>query len=88
MWDQHNEAHIARHAVTHPEVEEVLAGADTLAQTDDSHRPGRLIVWGRTISGRHLVVILDPATPDGDAYVVTARPMTDRECRNYEEARR
>ncbi len=85
MWDQHNEAHIARHSVTCLEVEEVLAGADTLAQTDDSHRPGRLVIWGRTIAGRHLVVILDPATPDGDAYVVTARPMTDRERRNYEE---
>ncbi len=73
MWDEHNEAHIAHHA-------------DTLAQTDDRHRPGRLTVWGSTVGERHLLVILDPATPDGDAYVVTARPMTDRERRNYEEA--
>ena len=74
MWDEHNEAHIAHHAVARSEVEEVLAGADTLAQTDDRHRPGRLTVWGSTVGERHLLVILDPATPDGDAYVVTARP--------------
>jgi hypothetical protein len=31
LWDEHSIAHVARHAVTPSEVEEVLAGADTLA---------------------------------------------------------
>ena len=66
---------MGRHAVTPSEVEEVLGGADTLAQTDDSHRPGRLLVWGRTIAGRYLLAVLDPPSPSGTAYVVTARPM-------------
>jgi uncharacterized DUF497 family protein len=86
LWDEHNIAHVARHAVTPSEVEEVLAGADTLAQTDDSHRPGRLLVWGRTTAGRYLLAVLDPPNPSGTAYVVTARPMTAKERTSYQEA--
>ena len=32
-----------------------------------------------TDRGRHLVIIFDTPTPANEAYVVTARPMTDRE---------
>ena len=34
--------------------------------------------------GRFLVVVFDPPTPSGLAYCVTARPMTERERRDYE----
>ena len=67
LWDEHNIAHVGRHAVTPSEVEEVLAGADTLAQTDDSHRPGRLLVWGRTTAGSYLLAVLDSPSTSGSA---------------------
>ena len=83
-----NVAHLRRHRVSPSEVEEVL-DFDTAAVAfeDDSHRAGRLIVLGRTGVGRGLLIVLDTPTADGDAYVVTARPMTQREGQIYEEAR-
>lgn len=88
VWDEHNQAHVARHAVTPSEVEEVITDSDTLATIDDTHRAGRLNVFGRTAAGRHLLIVLDRPSTSGHAYVVTARPMTDRERRSYEEASR
>jgi len=81
-----NIVHIAEHKVTVAEVHEVVFAEATLFEEDDSHRRGRLNVWGVTATGRPLVVYLDKPTATGAAYVVTARPMTDRERRNYEES--
>lgn len=86
LWDEANEGHIARHNVTPSEVEEVLSDPRSLGTPSDGHRAGRVVVWGCTAAGRPLVVFLDRPTPSGLAYVVTARPMTARELRSYEEA--
>jgi uncharacterized DUF497 family protein len=89
MWDDHNITHIARHHVTVAEVEQVIAAPGTVFQTSDTHRVGRIEAWG-VVPGtrpRHLLVILDRPTTAGDAYVVTARPMTTKERRSYERDR-
>ncbi|MHB1534878.1 MAG: BrnT family toxin [Acidimicrobiales bacterium] len=85
VWDEHNQTDVARHAVTPNEVEEVVNDPDTLATIDDTHRAGRLNVFGKTAAGRHLLIVLDHTTTSS-AYVVTARPMTSSERRAYEEA--
>jgi uncharacterized DUF497 family protein len=86
LWDEVNEAHIARHQVSRHEVVEVVFDNETILALDDTHRRGRLVAFGVTSGGRQLVVVLDEPTTAGTAYVVTARPMTPRERRDYEEA--
>jgi uncharacterized DUF497 family protein len=86
LWDDHNIAHIARHSVTVSEVEQVLSGDETIAVRNDTHRVGRIELWGITLDGRWLLVVLDPPGPRNTAYVVTARPMTTRESRQFKEA--
>lgn len=84
VWDEHNEAHIARHAVSSTEAEEVVFALGTRWIQDDIHRQGRLVALGQTEAGRWLVVVCDRPVAGGLAYVVTARPMTARERRDYE----
>lgn len=86
LWDDQNIAHVACHAVTVEEVEEVLDDDNSLVEEDNRYRKGRLIVWGRTSADRYLLVAFDRPNSNGGAYVVTARPMTPKERRAYEEA--
>lgn len=88
LWDEHNEAHIARHGVEPEEVEEVIMNPVTRWGRSDTHRPGRLIAFGRTAVGRALLVVLDAPAPGGRAYVVTARSMTSGELRDFEAGRK
>jgi len=79
-WDSWNVAHIARHAVTPDEVEEVCHGAPTFSQT----YKGCLRVIGPTRIGRMLTVILAPEGPGGVYYPVTARPASRQERRRHQ----
>ncbi len=58
---------------------EVVVSAPVL----DRQPPGRQAVFGETDAGRALVVFLDAPTADGRSYVLTARPMTRKEARDY-----
>jgi len=76
IWDPGNVAHIARHAVTPEEVEEVCHG-EPVVQVG---KRGRLLVFGPTLAGRMLTVVLDPeSAAAGVYYPVTARPTSRRE---------
>lgn len=86
LWDDHNEAHINRHGVTIAEVTSLVFGSGPMVVvTSDEHRTGRREVFGITDAGRHLLVVTEAPTAMGRAYVVTARPMTDKERRVFEE---
>jgi len=85
-WDVHNVEHIARHGVRPKEVEEVVNADQARWFTDDTVRPGRLVVLGPATTGRLLVIVLDRPTPSGVAYWVTARPMSACERQDYERA--
>ena len=74
IWHAANIAHIARHAVTKDEVEQVCAGKPITSQTYG----GRIRVIGETIDGRVLTAILAPKV-DNLYYPVTARPASRRE---------
>jgi uncharacterized DUF497 family protein len=78
--DEGAEHHIARHGVSAEEVEEVLHGVTV--QLGAPVR--RLLVLGRTLAGRYLMVVLEAVTTAGDlCMVVTARDMTESERRLY-----
>jgi uncharacterized DUF497 family protein len=61
-WDDENREHIAKHAVTPEEAEEVVRGARAPSpkQQDDE----KLVVWGATAAGRYLQVIYVLKHPD------------------------
>lgn len=85
IWDAWNVAHIACHHVTPEEVEEVCQG-DPVVQAG---RKGRSLVFGPTLTGRMLTVVLDPySSGQGVYYPVTARPINRLERAIYVSERR
>ena len=70
--------HIRRHGVTADEVRQaVLEGPYWITRgREDSY-----LIYGRTHAGRLLMIVA--LMDDGDAFIVTARDMTDREKRTY-----
>lgn len=100
LWDEANEGHIARHEVGRYEVVEVVFSAGAIFAVEDSHRSGRVLVFGITGTGRHLLVVLDEPTNDGQrlrgdrpahAHKGTPRvrggPVTDHDPQTPEQAR-
>jgi uncharacterized DUF497 family protein len=86
LWDDQNIAHIAGHAVTAPEVSEVVFGGSALLfDLDRPDRPGRIAAFGVTLAGRSLAIYLDAPTGAGATYVLTARPMTTKERQAYDQ---
>ena len=84
IWDPWNVAHIARHEVTAEEVEEVCHG-EPVVQVG---KKGRSLVFGPTLSGRMLTVVLDPESSEEEVYYpVTARPTSRRERAIYASER-
>ncbi len=84
LWDEYNEAHIARHAVTTTEVEDVVFDQATRWEVHTSHRRERLVALGPTSSGRLPFVVCEMPAATGTSVCVTARPATNREQRLYQ----
>ena len=76
-------AHIARHAVSPDEVEEVLVEEPLVLRGPDD----RYLAYGRTENGRWVFVVY-VTRPRGRVRVLTARDMTERERRLYQRKRR
>jgi uncharacterized protein len=74
IWDDFNVPHIARHDVTPQEVIELCHG-DPVVQEG---KKGRSLVFGPTLAGRLLTVVLHDEG-EGVYYPVTARPASRRE---------
>ena len=86
LWDDQNIAHVARHDVTVVEVSEVVFGGSALFfELEQPSRPGRVAAFGVTTAGRGLAVYLDTPTSQGASYVLTARPLTDKERQTYDQ---
>lgn len=80
LWDEGNEAHIARHRVTPDEVEEVCFSRRWMLRASGRKRKA---VFGQTASGRYLLVILEMWDYD-EYFVITARDMDQAERRRYQ----
>ncbi len=83
-WTEKSEDHIADHAVTPHEVEQVVNTRPRLVLRG---RDATEYLFGTTDGGRHLLVVLSEAL-DGRSYVVTAREMTDAERQAFRRKRK
>ena len=84
LWDDDNEGHIAHHAVTRTEVEEMCFGDPWVIRAKGRDKRA---LYGQTSAGRYLFVIL-AGRGSGIFYPVTARDMTQTERRRYQDQRR
>ena len=80
VWDEWNVAHIAKHGVTRPEVEQIFSNDHAIRQTYGN----RLLVLGVTEQERVLAVILHPKA-ENLYYVVSARSANRQERRDYQQ---
>ena len=80
-WDEANLQHIARHAVTREEIEEVFRGPMIFLNTETEDGEIRIVEVGRTVAGRVLKVV---TTDRQDKIrVVTAFEPGAREANEY-----
>ena len=82
-WDEWNVDHIARHGIEPHEAETACRSEGRVVRRS---REGRYLVYGRTGAGRHVLVVLRPFG-QGRARIITARDMTERERRFYQQQR-
>jgi len=85
IWDQETVNHIARHAVSPEEVEEVLFNEDDKPFILKG-KQGKYLAYGETQSGRYLLVVW--AIHYKKTYVITARNLTKKEKQFYRRAKR
>ena len=79
-WDEDTANHIARHAVSPEEVEDVLFNDSDLPRIMRG-KENRYLAYGKTSAGRFLLVVLIIA--NRKTRIITARDMTDREKKFY-----
>jgi hypothetical protein len=76
-------SHIAAHGVTLDEVREAILERPYWAAPG---REGTTVLYGRTYAGRYLLIVA--ADDDGEAFIVTARDMTDAEKKSFRKKAR
>ena len=86
LWPEDRVAHIARHGVTPDEVEEVCFGRAFVQRAKSQGSHPVYYVLGQTVAGRYVFCVVIQF-PDGRGYPITARPMTDKERRRYNQWR-
>ena len=87
LWPEDRVEHIARHGVDPDEFEEVCFGRSFVLRARSEGQNPVYQILGETEPGRMLLCIVIQF-PDGKAYPVTARPMTEQELRRYQEWKR
>ena len=84
IWPVDRIEHIARHGVTPEEVEEVCFEPAFVERARSQGLNPVYYVLGQTEGGRYLLCVVIQF-PDGKGYPITARPMTDKERRRYQQ---
>ena len=87
IWPEDRIEHIADHAVTSEEVEEVCFGQAYVQRARSEGENPVYYVLGQTEAGRYLFCLII-RFPGGVGYPVTARPMTEKERRRYQKWQR
>lgn len=82
IWTEERVEHIAAHNITPDEFEEVCFGQSLVLRTSALGKNQAYHVLGQTADGHYLFCVLIHF-PDGNAFPVTARPMTPKEERRY-----
>ena len=86
IWNQDRIDHIAKHKVTPEEVEETCFGVALVQRTKSEGENPVYYVLGQTNAERYLFCVVIQF-PDGRGYPITARPMTNKEKRRYQQWR-
>lgn len=87
IWPEERIEHIAQHGVTPEEMEEVCFGKSWVQRTKSEGENPVYYVLGQTGAARYLFCVVI-GFPDGKAYPVTAREMTEKEKRRFRRWRR
>jgi uncharacterized protein len=87
LWPDDQIDHIAGHDISPDEFEEVCFGRSLVLRAKSEGTNPVYHVLGETFAGRHLLCIVI-SFPDGKGYPVTARTMTEREKRRYQQWKR
>ncbi len=81
-WDEFNRPHISLHKVQPNEVEEAILSTDPqvrrLTPTGE-----RWFIYGVTIEGRWLTILIGPTEKPEEWYPITARDCTELEMEEY-----
>ncbi|MBM4402573.1 MAG: BrnT family toxin [Candidatus Cloacimonetes bacterium] len=80
IWDKWNKEHIKIHKLKVKEIEEVRFSHFKTKETYE----GRIMLFGQTKNKRLLTIVLAPKN-SGKFYVVTARDMSKKERKLYQE---
>jgi uncharacterized protein len=84
VWSEDRIGHIARHGVHPEEFEEACFGRSLVRRIKTLGKNPAYQVFGQTVEGRYLFCVVI-RFPDGRGLPVTARPMTEKERRRYNE---
>jgi uncharacterized DUF497 family protein len=84
VWPEERIDHIARHGVEPDEVEEACFGRALVQRAKSEGENPVYYVLGQTHAGRYLFCVIIRFA-DGTGYPVTARSMTDKEKRRYQQ---
>jgi len=84
IWPADRVAHIAQHGVRPEEVEDVCFGRALVQRTKSAGANPVYYVLGQTAAGRYLFCVVIQF-PDGKGFPVTARPMTQKEQRRFNQ---
>ena len=84
LWPEDRVAHIAQHGVRPEEVEDVCFGRALVQRTKSAGANPVYYVLGQTVAGRYLFCVVIQF-PDGKGFPVTARPMTRKEQRRFNQ---
>lgn len=84
IWPEDRISHIARHYVTPEEVNEVCFGHSLILRAKSQGNNPVYYVLGQSASGRYLFCVIIHF-PDGKGYPITARPMTVKKQRRFNQ---
>ena len=84
IWSEDRIDHIARHGVAPDEVDEVCFGKAFVQRAQSQGENPVYYILGQTEAGRYLFCVVIHF-PDGRGYPVTARLMTARERRRFNQ---
>lgn len=87
IWPDDRVTHIAEHAIDPEEVEEICFGRPFVQRAKSFGKNLVYYVLGQTTAGRYLFCVVIQF-PDGRGFPVTARPMTPKEKRRFNQWRR
>ena len=84
IWPEDRVEHIAQHRVSPEEVDEVCFGRALVQRARSAGENPVYYVLGQTTTGRYLFCVVIQF-PDGKGFPVTARPMTQKEQRRFNQ---